>query len=133
MKKFHDAMKIINAPKGSGATTLLNADGCTLLTDKEAILKKRWAEHFNSVLNRPSSINEDAIDRLPQPQIECNVQLDEFSTEKETRKAVQQLSSVIQVQMQFLQRFIGPGATHGRETDSAVSLYVEEGGYSTRI
>ena len=52
---------------------------------------KRWAEHFNSVLNRPSSINEDAIDRLPQ--IECNVMLDELPTVMETRKAVQQLSS----------------------------------------
>ena len=35
------------------------------VTDKEAILK-RWAEHFNSVLNRPLSINEDAIDILQQ-------------------------------------------------------------------
>ena len=42
------------------------------------------------MLNRPSSINEDAIDRLPQ--IECNVLLDEFPTVVETRKAVQQLS-----------------------------------------
>ena len=73
MKKFHDALKNIYGQKSSGATTLLSADGSTLLTDKEAILK-RWAEHFNSVLNRPSSINEDAIDM-------------------ETRKAVQQLSS----------------------------------------
>ena len=90
MKKFHDALKTIYGPKSSGATTLLSADGNTLLTDKEAILE-RWAEHFNSVLNRPSSINEDAIDRLPQ--IECNVLLDEFPTVMETRKAVQQLSS----------------------------------------
>ena len=90
MKKFHDALKTIYGPKSSGATTLLSADGNTLLTDKEAIFE-RWAEHFNSVLNRPSSINQDAIDRLPQ--IECNVLLDEFPTVKEKRKAVQQLSS----------------------------------------
>ena len=90
MKKFHDALKTIYGPKSSGATTLLSADGNTLLIDKEAILE-RWAEHFNSVLNRPSSINQDAIDRLPQ--IECNVLLDEFPTVTETRKAVQQLSS----------------------------------------
>ena len=90
MKKFHDALKTIYGPKSSGATTLLSADRNTLLTDKEAILE-RWAEHFNSVLNRPSSINEDAIDRLPQ--IESNVLLDEFPTVTETRKAVQQLSS----------------------------------------
>ena len=80
----------IYRPKSSGATTLLSADGSTLLTDKEAILK-RWREPFYSVLNRPSSINEDAIDILPQ--IECNVLLDEFPTALETRKAVQQLSS----------------------------------------
>ena len=43
------------------------------------------------MLHRPSSINEDAIDRLPQT--ECNVLLDEFSTVMETPKAVQQLSS----------------------------------------
>ena len=42
-------------PKGSGTTTLLSADGITLLTDKDAILE-RWTEHFNSVLNRPSSV-----------------------------------------------------------------------------
>ena len=75
MKKFHDALKTIYGPKSSGATPLLSADGSTLLTDKDAILKK-WAEHFNSVLNCPSSVNDNAINRLPQ--IECNVLLDEF-------------------------------------------------------
>ena len=42
------------------------------------------------MLNRPSSNNEDAIDRLPQ--IECNVLLDEFPTVMERKGAVQQLS-----------------------------------------
>ena len=42
MNKFHDALKTIYGPKSSGATTLLSADGSTLLTDKKAILK-RWA------------------------------------------------------------------------------------------
>ena len=107
MKKFHDALKTIYGPKSSGTTTLLSADGSTLLTDIEAILK-RLAEHFNSVLNRPSSINEDAIDRLPH--IECNVLLDELPTVMETKKAEQQLHlAKLQVQMQFLQRFIRPG------------------------
>ena len=90
MKKFHDALKTIYGPKSSGATPLLSADGSTLLTDKDAILK-RWAEHFNGVLNRPSSVNDNAINRLPQ--IECNVLLDEFPTVTETRKAIQHLSS----------------------------------------
>ena len=69
---------------------LLSADGSTLLTDKNAILK-RWAEHFNSVFNRPSSVHDNAIKRLPQ--IECNVLLGEFPTVTETRKAIQHLSS----------------------------------------
>ena len=63
MENFHDALKTIYGPKSSGTTTLLSADGIILLTDKEAILK-RSAEHFNSVLNQPSSISEDAIDKL---------------------------------------------------------------------
>ena len=43
------------------------------------------------MLNRPSSVNDNAINRLPQ--IECNVLLDEFPTFTETRKASQHLSS----------------------------------------
>ena len=69
---------------------LLSVDGSTLLTDKDAILE-RWAEHFNNVLNRQSSVNDNAINRMPQT--ECNVLLDEFPTVTETRKAIQHLSS----------------------------------------
>ena len=90
MKKFHDALKTTYGTKSSGATSLLSADGSTILTDKPDILK-RWAEHFNSVLNRPSYGNDNAINRLPQK--ECNVLLDEFPTVTETRKAIHHLSS----------------------------------------
>ena len=90
MKKSHDALKTIYGSRSSCATPLLRADGSTLLTDNDAILKRR-AEHFNSVLNRPSSVNDNAINRLPQ--IECNVLLDELTTVTETRKAIQHLSS----------------------------------------
>ena len=80
MNKFHDALKniivyCVHGPKCSGAISLLSANGKTLLTYKKAIVE-RWAEHFNSVLKRPSSFNEDAIGILPQ--IECNVLFDEF-------------------------------------------------------
>ena len=90
MKKFHDALKTIYDPKSSGTIPLLSADGSTLLTDKNAILKI-WTEHYNSVLNRPSSVSDNAINRLLQ--IECNVLLDEFPTVTKTRKAIQHLSS----------------------------------------
>ena len=57
--------------------------------DKDVVLKM-CTEHFNSMLNRPLSINEDAMNRLSQ--IECNAMLDVFPTVMETRKAVQQLA-----------------------------------------
>ena len=84
MKKFFDALK------SSGTTPLLSADGISLLTDKEAILK-RWAEHFDGVLNRPSSINDEAINKLPQ--VKCNPLLDELLTVSETVKPIKLLSS----------------------------------------
>ena len=89
MKKFFYALKTVYGPQCSGTTSLLSAYGTSLLTDKEAILK-RWAKHFDSVLNRPSSINDDAINRLPQ--VECNLLLDEFPTVSETVKAIKRLS-----------------------------------------
>ena len=64
MKKFFDAPKTVYGPHSSGTTLLLSADGTNLLTDKEAILK-RCAEHVDGVLNRQSSINDEAINRVP--------------------------------------------------------------------
>ena len=61
MKKVFDALKTVYSPKSSGTTPFLSEDETSLLTDKEAILK-RWAEHFDSVLNRPSYISDDATD-----------------------------------------------------------------------
>ena len=80
MKKFFDALNTVYGPQSSGTTPLLSADGTSLLTDKEAILK-RWAEHFDGILNRPSSINDEAIKRLPQ--VEFNPLLDELPTVSE--------------------------------------------------
>ena len=84
MKKFHDAVKTTYGQKRSGA------DESTLLTDKDSI-SERWTEHFNSVLNRTSSVNDNAVNKLPQ--IECNALLDEFPAVTETRKGIQHLFS----------------------------------------
>ena len=67
-KKFHDTLKTVYGPQSSRATQLLSGDGRTLLTDKDAIFK-RWAEHFDSMLSRPPTINDNAINKLPQ--VEC--------------------------------------------------------------
>ena len=89
-KRFYDALEAIYGPTSSGTSPILSADGKTLLTDRSQILD-RWAEHFDIVLNRPSTINDAAIDRLPQ--IETNMELDEPQTLQETSKAINQLSS----------------------------------------
>ena len=89
MKNFYDALKEVYGPTSSGSSPLLSADGNTLFTDKEKILV-RWAEHFNSVLNRPASINNEAINRLPQ--VPINEALDD-PTLLETQKAIRLLSN----------------------------------------
>lgn len=74
----------------ASASPLLIADGSTLITEKEKILK-RWAEHFNSVLNCPSSISNEAIKQLPQREI--NEKMGALPALEETEQAKKQLSS----------------------------------------
>ena len=88
MKKFYDGLEEIYGPTTSGSPPLLSADGSSLITDKDKILE-RWAEHFDSVLNRPSTINNEAINRLPQ----VNESLDAMPTFDEILKAIRLLSS----------------------------------------
>ena len=61
MKKFHDALKTIYGPKSSGATTLLSADGNTLLTDKEAILVKTENEKRRFVMKVQAFCEEKGL------------------------------------------------------------------------
>ncbi|KAJ8038120.1 hypothetical protein HOLleu_19106 [Holothuria leucospilota] len=62
---LYEALNTVYGPRSSGSSPVLNADGTKLLTDRKQILEI-WAEHFNSALNRSSSITNDVIDRLPQ-------------------------------------------------------------------
>ena len=80
----------VYGPQSPGTISLIRADETSLLTDKEAILK-RWAEHFDGVLYRQSSISDEAINRLPQ--VEYNPLFDELPTVSETVKAIKLLSS----------------------------------------
>ena len=89
-KKFYNAIKAVYGPQTSGTSPILSADGSTLFTEKEEILD-RWSEHFQNVLNRPSTINEEAIDRLPQ--VELNTSLSDPPTLEETAEAISLLSN----------------------------------------
>ncbi|KAL8576902.1 hypothetical protein ACOMHN_064686 [Nucella lapillus] len=89
-KRFYDALKAVYGPQSSGSSPLLSADGSTLLTDKKQILE-RWAEHIDSVLNRPAVINDEAIARLPQ--VAINTKLDAQPSYEEVNKAINQMTS----------------------------------------
>ena len=89
MKRFFDSLKTIYDLPTSGSSTMLSADGKELITDKNKIVE-RWAEHFNGVLNRPSSINDAAIECLPQ--VAVNLELDIPPSEDEVAIAVKQMS-----------------------------------------
>ena len=54
-KRFYDGLKAVYGNQSCGATPLMGADGTTRITDRSEILI-RWAEHFNDVLNRLSTI-----------------------------------------------------------------------------
>ena len=60
-----------------------------LISEKNKILK-RWPEHFNGVLNRLSSINDKAIDWLPQ--VPVNKPLDITPILREVQVTIRQLS-----------------------------------------
>ena len=87
--KFYESLRCIYGPSRLGTSPLLDQDGSKRITDKGAILK-RWAEHFESVLNRPSSINSESIESLPQ--IPVNTSLDGPPTSSETKSAISVLS-----------------------------------------
>ena len=89
-KRFYDALNSVYGPKSSGSSSLLGSDGSTLVTEKPKILD-RWAEHFEAVLNRPSSINDQAIEKMPQ--VDINSSMDSPPEEPEVQKAISQLSS----------------------------------------
>ena len=88
-KNFYSALKAIYGPSASSSPTLLSSDGSTLLTDQDKVLE-RWADHFNSVLNRPSNINDEAISILPQVPIDED--MDRPPDIDEVSKAAEQLS-----------------------------------------
>ncbi|VDL91681.1 unnamed protein product [Schistocephalus solidus] len=81
---------MLDAWMARNAEEIQCADGTTLISEKTRI-PKRWAENFRSVLNRPSTISNAAIDRLPQ--METNTDFDLLPSLQETRRAVRQLFS----------------------------------------
>ena len=66
MKNFYDSVQKLYGPQPNSSAPVYQTDGETLLTTNQEIILYRCAEHFESVLNRSSEINDEAINRLPQ-------------------------------------------------------------------
>ena len=88
-KLFFSGLKSVYGPSSSTMTPVRAADG-TLLTDKANILE-RWTAHFSQLLNRPSSVDEEALNNLPQRPV--ILALDESPTREESLKAISQLQT----------------------------------------
>ena len=87
---FFSSLKAVYGPTTSGCYPLLSSDGETLIKDQEGLLK-RWTEHFSSLLNRPSTVDQDVLNQIPQqPLLE---DLDTPPTLDEIRKAINKTNS----------------------------------------
>ena len=86
-KAFFSGLKMVYGPSSQTNAPLKSSDG-TLLTEKSDILD-RWTEHFDMLLNRPSSIDQTAIDAMTQRPLIEDLALP--PTEKEIEEAIHQL------------------------------------------
>ena len=69
---------------------LKSSDGSQLITDQCQVLD-RWKEHFNDLVNRPSAIEQDALEALQQQPIQDHC--DHIPTLVEIQAAIWQLKS----------------------------------------
>ncbi len=90
VKKFFSELKTVYGPSSRGASPLFDMEGQTLIKEP-TLITARWAQHLYHLLNRQSSISDEAIDEVPQsPVIK---ELDTIPTVEETAEAIKQLSS----------------------------------------
>ena len=64
MKNFYSSLKEVYSSTSANSSLLLRVDGTKLILENKIL--ERWTEHFDGVQNRPSSINDKAIEQLPQ-------------------------------------------------------------------
>ena len=87
---FYEALKAVYGPTHQVQSPLRSSDGQDLLTDNTSILA-RWSEHFQTLFSANHTVQDTAIDRVPQlPPIQ---ELDEPPTLKELTEAIDQLKS----------------------------------------
>ncbi|XP_062841273.1 uncharacterized protein LOC134300780 [Trichomycterus rosablanca] len=87
-RMLFSTIKAVYGPPRPNTAPLLSTNG-TLLKEKKAI-NERWREHFSTLLNRPSTVSNEALDQIPQRPTLDN--LDLLPSLKEIQKAIKQTS-----------------------------------------
>ena len=89
-KAFYEGLKKVYGPKTNGSFPVFSSDGETLISDKKEVLA-RWKEHFETVLNNSSTVDNTVIESIPQrPEIP---ELSHDPSLKEVLAATRQMSS----------------------------------------
>lgn len=90
MKSFYTNLKAVYGPHSRGSSPLFDLAGEELIKEPN-LITARWAEHFHLLLNRQTTICEEALAEIPQsPVIEV---LNALPTIAETTKAIKQMAS----------------------------------------
>ena len=88
--QLFNAIKTIYGPYRSGCSPLLSSGGLSLIKDQEG-RRARCAEHFSTLLNRPSTVEQAALQQIPQQLVMEG--LDQPPTINEIKKAIFAMNS----------------------------------------
>ena len=64
MKRFYSGLKSVLGPHSRSLSLTCSHNGSSLVTKHKDILR-RWADHFNLVLTRPSVVDDTVLDGIP--------------------------------------------------------------------
>ena len=74
MRNFYAGTKEIYGPQRSSVSKLKAADNTTVISERDEILH-RWKEHFEALLNRPSTVSTDSLRNVPKRAIRPELSL----------------------------------------------------------
>ena len=89
-KSLYQSLKAVYGPKIRKYPSIKSKDGKSLLTDPTSILS-RWVEHFDSVLNQPSTFDQNVLEMIPQ--WEVNAGLADPPSLEEIEVSIKQLTA----------------------------------------
>lgn len=89
-RRFFQAVNAVYGTTSNASHPLRSSDNTTLLKDNDNIMK-RWTEHFSQLLNRPTTVADDALDSIPQYPLQNN--MDDPPILPEISRAISQMKN----------------------------------------